>query len=311
MQAYTIKKYQKSNYFQWNDFVEISKNGTFLFHRDFMEYHSDRFIDFSLLVYQEGRLIGVFPANIIDNKVHSHQGLTYGGLILAKSIGGKKVKEILLALHTFFISNKIETVFIKSIPIFYHKYASNEFDFFFSDAGADLYRRDLNLAIDYRFPLEIHKSKLKKFENGKKNSFTIEEVSDYTGFWNQVLIPRLKDKHDTKPVHSLEEIMLLKKRFPESIKQFVILSNNEILAGITIFKTEQVVKSQYGAVTDLGEKLRALDFLFITLIKKYKEEGYRFFDMGTVTENNFGLLKQKEELGCKIYTQDFYKLEIQ
>ena len=36
--------------------------------------------------------------------------------------------------------------------------------------------------------------------------------------------------------------------------------------------------------------------------------------MGTVTEENGtynkGLLKQKEELGCSIYTQDFYELHI-
>jgi len=103
---------------------------------------------------------------------------------------------------------------------------------------------------------------------------------------------------------------LLKNRFPENIKQFVIYLDNQIVAGITIFKTKNVVKSQYGAVTDKGEKNRALDFLFISLINQYREEGYAFFDMGIVTENNLGLLKQKEELGCEIYTQDFYRLEM-
>ena len=105
-------------------------------------------------------------------------------------------------------------------------------------------------------------------------------------------------------------IHLLKKKFPESIKQFVIRLEEEVLAGITIFKSEGVVKSQYGAVTNKGEQYRALDFLFISLIDKYREEGYKFFDMGTVTENNFGLLKQKEELGCEIYMQDFYELTL-
>ncbi|WP_299314440.1 GNAT family N-acetyltransferase [uncultured Aquimarina sp.] len=310
MQTYTIKRYHKDDYALWNSFIDNSKNGTFLFHRDFMEYHSDRFQDFSLLIYDEKKLIAVFPSNVKDEKVYSHQGLTYGGLVLGNSIGGEKIRNILLDLVYFLRSQKISNLYIKSIPIFYHQKPSNEFTFFLSDTGAELYHKDLNLAIDYSIPASIHKSKLKHYEKRKDIGFQIEEVDNLTNFWNEVLTPRLSKKHNTKPVHTLEEIQLLKKKFPESIIQFVISLDNKILAGITIFKTRDVVKSQYGAITDQGEKHRALDFLFISLIHRYREEGYKFFDMGTVTDNNFGLLKQKEELGCEIYMQDFYRLDL-
>ncbi|WP_299254951.1 GNAT family N-acetyltransferase [uncultured Aquimarina sp.] len=310
MQTYTIKRYHKDDYALWNSFIDNSKNGTFLFHRDFMEYHSDRFQDFSLLIYDEKKLIAVFPSNVKDEKVYSHQGLTYGGLVLGNSIGGEKIRNILLDLVYFLRSQKISNLYIKSIPIFYHQKPSNEYTFFLSDTGAELYHKDLNLAIDYSIPASIHKSKLKHYEKRKDIGFQIEEVDNLTNFWNEVLTPRLSKKHNTKPVHTLEEIQLLKKKFPESIIQFVISLDNKILAGITIFKTRDVVKSQYGAITDQGEKHRALDFLFISLIHRYREEGYKFFDMGTVTDNNFGLLKQKEELGCEIYMQDFYRLDL-
>lgn len=310
MQKYTIKRYHKDNYSLWNNFIDSSKNATFLFHRNFMEYHSDRFQDFSLLVFDKKQLIAVFPSNLKEGKLYSHQGLTYGGLVLGNSVGGEKVKNILSDLICFLRSQKIDSLFIKSIPVFYHQKPSNEFSFFFSEFGAELYHRDLNLAIDYSMPSSIHKSKLKHYEKRKDIGFEIEEVDNFASFWNEVLTPRLAEKHDVKPVHTLEEIQSLKKNFPESIKQFVISLDNEILAGITIFKTDKVVKSQYGAITPLGEKHRALDFLFISLITRYREEGYKFFDMGTVTDNNFGLLKQKEELGCEIYTQDFYRLDL-
>ncbi|WP_233557590.1 MULTISPECIES: GNAT family N-acetyltransferase [Aquimarina] len=310
MSTYTIKKYQKEDYSLWNDFIDNSKNGTFLFNRDFMEYHSDRFLDFSLLVFNNSTLIAVFPANIKNEAVYSHQGLTYGGIILKKSIGGEKVRNILSEIIKFLDSYKVRNLFVKTIPIFYNKKPTNEFTFFLSEHGGKIYRRDLNLAIDYSLPSSIHKSKLKHYEKRKDIGFEIQEVNDFSGFWNSVLIPRLKEKHNVKPVHTLQEIDLLKKRFPESIKQFVISLDKEVLAGITIFKSEGVVKSQYGAVTNKGEQYRALDFLFISLINKYRKEGFRFFDMGTVTENNFGLLKQKEELGCEIYTQDFYELVV-
>jgi hypothetical protein len=46
---YTVKQYQESDYECWNTFVNQAKNATFLFHRDFMEYHKDRFEDYSRL----------------------------------------------------------------------------------------------------------------------------------------------------------------------------------------------------------------------------------------------------------------------
>src|ERR1039458_10102236 len=48
----------------WDEFVAGSRNGTFLVHRDHMEYHRDRFCDSSLLVFDDrGRLVALLPAN--------------------------------------------------------------------------------------------------------------------------------------------------------------------------------------------------------------------------------------------------------
>ena len=65
----------------WNDFVALSKQGTFLFDRHYMDYHRDRFSDYSLLFYKKGKLYALLPANIDGDTLWSHQGLTYGGLI--------------------------------------------------------------------------------------------------------------------------------------------------------------------------------------------------------------------------------------
>ena len=49
---------------------------------DFVEYHSDRFTDYSLMVYEDQKLIAIMPANFDENgDVHSHQGLSYGGVL--------------------------------------------------------------------------------------------------------------------------------------------------------------------------------------------------------------------------------------
>jgi hypothetical protein len=113
----------------------------------------------------------------------------------------------------------------------------------------------------------------------------------------------------------LSEIQLLHNKFPEKIKQFSVYFENEIIAGVTIFEFEYGIKSQYGATTTLGEKYRALDFLFISIIDIFQKKGKLFFDMGIVNEENekgynAGLVTQKEELGCTVWNQDFYKITL-
>ena len=79
---FEIKKYSPADRTAWDQFVKTSKNGTFLFERAYMDYHSDRFTDFSLLIFRKGRLYALLPANRVADTLHSHQGLTYGGFVM-------------------------------------------------------------------------------------------------------------------------------------------------------------------------------------------------------------------------------------
>lgn len=309
---YSIKQYDSSHYAVWNDFVHNSRNGTFLFHRDFMEYHADRFEDYSLIVFDGDKPVALLPANRIGNTVHSHQGLTYGGLILTGAIGVEKVEKLFRTLCSFLLNNGIDRLLIKLLPSFYNKEASFELDYILFKYGSTLYRRDMNLAIDYSKSLTIAKSKLKHFRRISGIGLEIRKNNDFRSFWNHVLIPVLSEKHQASPVHSITEIEMLHTRFPQEISQYNVYQGDKIVAGITLFDFGNVIKSQYGAATAEGEKLRALDFVFITLIDKFREKK-AFFDMGTVTSNdgktyNNGMLKQKEELGCRAYSQDFYEV---
>jgi len=315
MTKYTVKKYDQNDYKIWNDFIAQAKNATFLFHRDFMEYHKDRFEDFSLLVYQDEKLISILPANKVGNSLYSHQGLTYGGLVYTSKLKAEKVEVVLDAVLLFLKENLFETFYYKPIPNFYFPEGNNEIDFFLFKKGAVIDRKEMNLAVNLELPLQISKSKLKHFRRIEDLDLDIMEEDDFNPFWSTILEPRLLEKFNVKPVHTKEEILLLKQKFPENIRQYSVYLRDEIIAGITIFETENVVKSQYGATSKKGEEVRALDFLFINLIEKYKRKGKRFFDMGIVNEENesgycSGLLKQKEELGCTVYNQDFYKIEI-
>jgi hypothetical protein len=296
---YTVRLYHKNDYEHWNVFIGLAKNGTFLFHRDFMEYHEDRFRDYSLIVLDGERWVAVLPANVVGNEVFSHQGLTYGGLVYLEKIGAEVIEIFFDLILDFLKQNKITNLILKLIPDFYQLRSSNEINYFLFQKKADLVKRSMNLVIDYSKPLQISKSKLKHFKRISELGISIEETEDCTVFWNEILIPRLQEKHQVSPVHSLPEINQLKLNFPDNIKQFNAYFAGEIVAGVTLFCTQQVIKSQYGATSQKGESIRALDYLFINLIEKFASD-YAFFDMGIVDDGdsyNKGLLKQKEELG--------------
>lgn len=277
-----------------------------------MEYHSDRFEDHSLLLYKKDKLVALFPANLRDNTLYSHQGLTFGSFILQKKQNAYEVYQLLELVINYAKKHGCNAIVVKTMPSFYYTVQSNELLYFLAQKGT-LHSRNLVLTIDYRAGFHIHKTKLKHYEKNHHTGFEIVEKGSLSEFWNQVLIPKLNDKYEATPVHSLEEIKKLEKLFPQNIIQYNIKLENEILAGITIFKHKKIVKSQYGANTKKGASLRALEYLFIYLIEKFQQERMYYFSMGTVdaaTEIGFnaGLLKQKEELGCVCVTQDIFKI---
>ena len=87
MRKITIRTYNETDFEAWNKLVSESKNGTFLFDRNFMDYHKHKFQDFSLMIYNEkNKLIAIMPAHRIGDEVYSHLGLTYGGIIIKKDL---------------------------------------------------------------------------------------------------------------------------------------------------------------------------------------------------------------------------------
>ena len=58
----SVRRYTDENKELWNDFNSKAKNYMFMFDRDYMDYHRDRFIDHSLLFFSDDDLVALFPA---------------------------------------------------------------------------------------------------------------------------------------------------------------------------------------------------------------------------------------------------------
>jgi hypothetical protein len=310
---YTVKLYQENDYENWNAFIGQAKNATFLFHRDFMEYHKDRFQDYSLIVVDGEKWVAVLPGNVVGNEIFSHQGLTYGGLVYNEKIKLASVIAILKGILLFLNDNKIEKLQLKSIPSIYHQKPAEELNYALFLAEAQLIRRDSLAVIDLSKRLLIANGRKEGIKKGQKNKLQIREVDVFEEFWNQILIPNLAQKHQAKPVHNLEEIIKLKALFPENIRQFNVYQNEIIVAGTTIFETPIVAHCQYISGKEDKNELGGLDLLFYQLISEtFKNK--RFFDFGTSNENqgrklNNGLSYWKESFGASTIVHDFYEVK--
>lgn len=312
LKTITVRKYKPSDYQLWNAFISEAKNATFLFHRDFMEYHKDRFEDFSLIVESEGKWLCVIPANKAENKIISHQGLTYGGLVYSEKLKLEKVILIFEELLKYLQEHHFSSFKIKCLPSIYASHFSNEIDYALFLSKAQLIRRDALAVIDLTKKQAYSKDRKEGVKRGEKNKLEIREELNFEPFWNTILLPNLKQKHNAKPVHSLEEIKFLKEKFPEKIKQFSVYHDNKIVAGTTIFETDLVAHSQYISGNELKNELGSLDFLhhylFTTVYQNKK-----YFDFGISNENegknvNQGLSYWKESFGANTVTQDFYEV---
>ncbi len=280
-----------------------------------MEYHDSRFMDHSIIVLDNSKWVAILPANCVDNKLYSHQGLTYGGLIYNEEL---KLAAILLyfqAILEYLHVNRIEKLEIKSIPNIYHKKPSDEILYALFLCKGNLFRRDTLAVIDLKIEFVIDKSRFKGINRGFKNNLIVKEETSFELFWNEILIPNLATKHNTKPVHTLEEITKLKKHFPNQIRQFNVYLSNEIVAGTTIFESDKVAHSQYISSDFNKNTYGCLDFLHYELITKYFKHK-SFFDFGISNENqgrklNNGLSYWKESFGSNTIVQDFYEIDTQ
>lgn len=294
----------------WDEFISKSRADTFLFLRGFMDYHADKFHDFSLMIYRKGKLDAVLPGNISGNTFYSHQGLTYGGIVLSRSTTTSDVLAYFDKINTFLSENKITQVVYKQLPHIYNLLPSQEDIYALYRLKAEKIGCNISSTIDQHDKIAFTESRKSGIRKAKNSAITIIETTDFSRFWN-ILTENLLRMHQAKPVHSLEEITLLHAKFPQQICNYICLLDGEAVAGCVLFVMKNVVHVQYISANETGKNTGALDLLFHELInEKYTHISY--FDFGQSTEKmgeilNENLIFQKEAFGGRGVTYDIYK----
>jgi hypothetical protein len=309
----SIARYSSDAKGTWDDFVRTSKNGTFLLARDFMEYHCHRFEDHSLILRDDGRILALLPANRSGDELHSHQGLTYGGLITGEAMTTPIMLDLFEHLIVYLRDHGTRRLHYKTIPSIYHRLPAEEDRYALFRAGARLSRRDVLSVISGRIRAPVQMRRRRGAAKAAAHGVTVAEASDWAGFWS-VLTDHLASLYGVPPVHSLDEINLLRARFPAQLRLFQALKGSEVLGGVVIFESALVAHVQYIASSGAGRELAALDAVFFHLLDRVFCEK-AFFDFGISNEEggrhlNRGLIEQKEGFGARAVVHDFYTLEI-
>ena len=319
----SLRRYTAEDATIWDKFIEKSKNGTFLFKRQYMDYHSDRFKDHSLLFFdKKNHLISVLPANEVENTdgtrwLYSHQGLTYGGFILNTKATMTMVLELFEQTISYLKDNGFSVFYYKQIPTCYHLYPAEEDEYALWKLGAQIEVCNISSTISlnsnyYNIPFENRRQR--GIKKALKHNYTIEEIDTPDELW-PIIESNLQERYQVKPVHSLSEMKLLMKRFPSEIKCFLARKDNKTEAGVIAYVTKNLVHIQYPHSSHTGKKEGALDLVYNYIIKKYTLLGFQYIDIGISNEDggkylNENLIAQKEGFGARGIAYKQWKLII-
>lgn len=301
----------------WDQHVKASRNGTFLFLRAYMDYHSDRFTDHSLLFFSDrNRLLAVLPANERGNVLYSHQGLTYGGFILAPKVHTAELGGMFGMTTAYLHDHGFSKWYYKQMPTVYHKLPSEDDEYWLWRYNAELEDFSLMNVVNLQSDVCIASTRKVTYHNKlQRMGYEVEMDAPIEVFW-PILEENLRERFASKPVHTLSEINLLKSRFAENIICCVVRNpDGAVVAGTVLFVTDQVVKTQYISASPEGKRTNALDMLMVSLIRHYRNHAIRYFDFGTSMHTdstllNDGLVLQKEGFGGRGVALKIYLVKV-
>lgn len=310
-----IIKYAPQYREEWNSFVKKASNATFLFEREYMEYHSSRFNDCSLMFFRDKKLLALLPANILPEEsiLQTHGGLTYGGLIILPKTKTTEVIEIFAALTDYMRSTlNVKSLLYKAMPYIYNTTPADAPLYALFHSGANIVARSISTTIDNGNKQALGEQRKRGIKRAEKAGVNCSPSVQFKEFWN-ILINNLRTVHNCTPTHTLDEIELLHKRFPESIKLYTANIESDIVAGIVVYETDNVAHFQYIAASPTGKAKGALDALVAYLMDVYIN--VRYIDFGISTEQggrllNEGLIGQKEGFGGRAVVYDTYELKV-
>lgn len=312
----TIERYNPGLAAEWDAFVEASRNGTFLHLRGYMDYHAHRFADHSLMARDHaGHLLAVLPAHTCGSTLASHNGLSYGGWLMApRRVTAAVMLDIFGLLADHMRGEGLDELIYRPVPHIYHRQPAEDDLYALWRTGATICATGASSTIDLTAPSLLDRNSHNVINRASRSDVQFGPSEAWDEFW-QLLTTVLAERHDVRPVHTLQEMELLHGRFPRNIRLYAATREGRMLAGMVVYDTGRVVHSQYIAAGDEARRERLLPALYHHVITAAAEGGARYFDFGISTEQgglvlNDSLDVHKAQAGGRCTITQAYRLEI-
>lgn len=301
---FNIKKYENIFEETFDNFViNESINGTIYNTQKFLKTHlENKFKDETIMIYKGDKLISVVPCCKFDNKYFSHKGCTFGGIIISKSVNNiTDLDEIIKIIFNHY-DNKIQLRMADYI------YNNENIDcLYYLLNTKTIQKNELSwfVATDNKWYLNLDNKRnqkyLEKFEKDINNIIYIATCKeDYFLFYN-ILQQNLNKNHNTEPTHNLNEFLNFSEIMKNEHKLYLAKNGDEILGGVYVVLTNKNCWYTFYITRNINTKNDNCSV--IAIMKKIcidaYNDGVKFIDYGTSTENNGELLN----LGLSSYKE--------
>ena len=298
--------YEPSDRGRWDEFVAQARTGHFMFSRDYLEYHGERFADASLLFHRDERLVAVLPAHRDGEALVSHAGLPFAGVLSAPRTRLETVSGIFDAIAATLAAEGLERLVYRAVPHPYHRVPAEEDLFELHRRGATLFDARPGSFIPLGAAPGFSRKRREALSRPRRAGVRVGPSKEIGAFMD-LCAEFLQRRHAAEPLHSREEMELLASRFPDAIRLYAAWAGESLLGGLVVYRSEPCSRVQHLAMTEEGIAVGAIDAVYDHVLHHVPDLG-RFLDVGTsldptTGEVNSSLLFYKESLGASVVLQ--------
>lgn len=299
---------------RWDAFVESAlTNGEFVSTRKYLGYHAQgKFNDVSIALVNPASndIIAVFPAVALSDRVVSHAGTSFAGLIINNKCDAVDLLGYLDLVVDFYKNEGFQSLDVKLPPLSFTRINKDEILWAYWNKGFEISGMHLGniITIDYASEEQL----LNRYGGKRRNQVRKVIKDGHFQFFPEKGIPQemwesmtanLSGRYGTHPTHDYSEIMHLYSLFPDQIKCYMVKSTSGAYAAAAlVYEYKSVFHTQYLDMNyELSNKAPHV-FLTHNLLLTAQALGKRVFSFGPSTEEgghklNEGLYDYKNQYG--------------
>ncbi|MFH1313417.1 MAG: GNAT family N-acetyltransferase [Candidatus Eisenbacteria bacterium] len=305
---------------EWDEFVWASSGGTIFHTLKFLSYHPVSRFDFvNFAIRDRGRLICVVPGAAVGKHTgrifRSPAGASFGGFVFADDCDLKTMQDAVAAFGEKMRDMGFAGAEIALPPLCYSRNEHQGLSFVLTSLG---YRPTLREATAV-VPLDtfdqngLQSVLARNLRKAAREGLLIRSGTDPADFY-RILTANLSAK-GVSPTHTLEEIETLFTLYPDKLVLLEAVMEDRVVGGsLVVLCNDRVGLSFYVCVNPEERKLRVTETVLFHSIRKLRESGYRYFDLGTVSRSgrpDWGLIRFKSKFATRTYVREHYRFDLE